>query len=168
MTFSYSTTYILDKPHFAECYSQSVSNEPKPSLYYKAAFLTLVGLAILIFSEANRYVAWFILALGVLDAVSVYYQKPWWVMRQMLSRAAGSEVTITVDEQGISNHSYYVKQSLTWQNIQKIEATKCGLLIFHPQGKNYLSKSILSEDAYQYILQQSASSSEQDNSKAQD
>ncbi|WP_440874526.1 YcxB family protein [Thalassotalea sp. PLHSN55] len=153
--FSYTTSYLLDKAHFQECYSQSVPLDRGLKIYTKAALLVLVGLAFLLFSDNDKYVAWFIVALGVLDAVATYYQKPWWVTRQMLGRASGSKVTLTIDEKGIHNQSHYVNNALTWSEISQVESTELGVLIIHAKGKNYISNSVLSKEALAYIVSQS-------------
>ena len=36
-------------------------------------------------------------AIGIVEALGVYYRKPWWVARQMLGKASKSEVTLTID-----------------------------------------------------------------------
>lgn len=145
---------MLNKAHFEECYSASVSPVISASQFYKAAALSGIGLALLLFSQTSAYLAWFLIALGVLDAVSVRYQKPWWVTRQMLSRAAGSEVLLTINSVGIHNKSHYIDQLITWSEISDVETTAHGLLIHHQQGKSYLSKSLISTAANDYIFAQ--------------
>ena len=90
--YSYSTTYILDKAHFEECYSQSVIPDPTLKPYYKAIGLFLIGIA-LIFSGNSLYLANFFVGLGVIEALNVKYHKAWWLMRQMMSKAASNAVS---------------------------------------------------------------------------
>lgn len=156
---NYSKTYILDKAHFEECFSESVTTPLTFNNFIKAIVLALAGLGFLLFSEQDAYVAWFLIGLGVVDAVSLYYRKPWWVLRQLMSRAANNELTVTVDEQGIKNKSHYVNQGMNWQDIEHVILTDKGLLIVHQQVKHYLSRGVLSEEAYNYILQHTTQSS---------
>lgn len=151
-SFLYENTYVLDKKHFNECYTQSVNEQLSIKSFSKAIFLSCFGLSLLLFTKADAYIAWFLAALGILDAASVYYRKAWWLARQMISKAAGNELTLTIDEQGIKNHSPYVDNLILWSEITNIEPTALGLLIKHKNGVNYLSNSVLSEDASQYIL----------------
>lgn len=149
---NYSTSYILDKAHFEECFSESVTTPLTINNFTKAIVLAVAGLAFLLFSEQDAYVAWFLIGLGVVDAVSLYYRKPWWVLRQLMSRAANNELTLTVDEDGIKNKSHYVNQLLAWKEISEVIETEKGLLVVHQGVRHYLSRRVLSDDAYQYII----------------
>lgn len=159
--FSYSNTYVLDKTHFNECFEESVELDRSKTRFFKSSILCVFGLSILIFTNVNAYAAWFIVALGLLEALSIHYRQPWWVARQMLSKAAKGEVTITLDEQGLASKSFYVDSLILWSDISKIKQTKQGWLLFHSQGKNYLSNRCLSELAKSFIEDKAQLLSEQ-------
>jgi len=148
---SYISQFILDKAHFNECHSQSVDSDYSVKAYLKAIIFTLFGMVLVLFTEINAYAAWFVFALGILEALGVYYQKPWWVMRQMLGKSAKGEVTLTINEQGISTESYYVNLHILWENISELKATDKGWLVIHSAGKNYISNACISIDAQQYL-----------------
>ncbi len=152
---SFTSKFTLDKAHFNECYSESATLELSAKAFFKSGVLMAFGLIILLFTPVNAYAAWFIVALGVLEALSLYYNKPWWVLRQMLSKASGSEVTLTVDEQGVLSESFYHNGRILWQDITSIQETSLGYVLHFNVGKNvgksYLSKSYLSSDAESYI-----------------
>ena len=145
--FSYSHKFILDKAHFNECYSQSVSEVPFFRAYLKAIILSVFGMALVLLSDVNDYAAWFVFALGILEAVSIYYKQAWWVMRQLLGKASKSEVTLTIDDKGISTESFYVKNMVLWSNINAFKKTPLGWVVTHEQGDNYISDSCLSEES---------------------
>jgi hypothetical protein len=149
--FTYSTTFILDKNYFTECFEQSVDVDHTWQAYFKAIFFSVFGGLLVLFTPINPYVAWFLFGIGIIEALSVYYQKPWWVTRQMLGKASKSEVTLTVDTKGINSHSFYVDDSYEWQDISKITATDKGWIIQHAKGKNYISARFLNAQASQYI-----------------
>jgi hypothetical protein len=151
MPFCYSTTYKLDKSHFSETFDQSYTVKSSKSPYLKSLILALSGAAILLFSNVTAYLAWFILVLGVVEALNVRFKKPWWLARQMLSRAANSELTLTIDENGITSKSFYVDSSILWSDITKIEQTSKGWLFYLTNGKSYLSNRCLSPQAGQFI-----------------
>ncbi|MCW8864293.1 MAG: YcxB family protein [Colwellia sp.] len=155
----FTSKFILDKPHFNECYSQTNTVDRSSKAYLKSGILTVFGLYLLLFTQVNAYAAWFVIALGVLEAVSLYYHQPWWVMRQMLSKASNSEVTVTIDEQGILSESFYHTGRILWQDITELHESSLGFVISFTidksAGKSYLSKSCLSTDAQNYILQKS-------------
>ena len=148
---SYVSQFTLDKAHFNECHSQSVGSDYSVKAYLKAIILTLFGMVLVLFTEINAYAAWFVFALGILEALSVYYQKPWWVMRQMLGKSAKGEVKLTINEQGISTESYYVNLDILWENITELKSTDKGWLITHTTGKNYISNACISSDAQQFL-----------------
>ena len=150
--FSYSTTYKLDKSHFSETYDESVSAESVNNRYAKAIILLLVGLILLFFTNVTGFLAWFFVGLGVIDALSVKYQKPWWLFRQMLSKAANNELTLTIDEQGVSTKSAMVESQLVWSEIERIESTDRGWLLYPARGKYYISNRCLSEDAVAFLV----------------
>ena len=152
---SFTCKFTLDKTHFNECYSQSNTVDRSANAYFKAAVLMLFGLFILLFTPINGYAAWFVVALGILEALAIYYNQPWWVLRQMLSRASNSEVTLTIDEQGVLSESFYHKGRILWQDITVIQETSLGFVLHFnagkSKGKSYLSKSYLSDEAQGYI-----------------
>ncbi len=149
--FTFSASYILDKSHFEECFSESVSQPLILKNFTKSIVLSLVGLGFLLFSDQDPYAAWFIIALGILDALGIYYRKPWWVLRQLMSKEANSELTVTIDEEGLRNKSFYISSVILWSDVSAIEKTAKGLLIFHANGKNYLSDRVLSAEAISYL-----------------
>lgn len=148
--YSYSTTYILDKAHFDECYTQSVVPDPTLKPYYKGIGLALIGIA-LIFTNISLYLAYFFVGLGVIEALNVKYHKAWWLMRQMMSKAASNEVTLTINEQGIRTQSEYVNSQILWTDMYRIKETESGFLLTHKAGVSYISSSCLDAAALAYI-----------------
>jgi hypothetical protein len=151
--FSYSTTYELDKAHFQECFSESVVIVTPINAYKKSTVLTIAGMLLVLFTQMNPYAAWFVFALGILEAVSTYYRKPWWVMRQMLSKAAKGNVDLTIDEQGIVSKSFYASLTLLWSDVLFIEKTQLGWLIKHAKGRSYISNKNLSAAAIVFLTE---------------
>ncbi len=151
--FSYKTTYQLDKAHFQECYSESAIILTSFHAYKKSIVLIIAGMLLVLFTQMNPYAAWFVFAIGILEAVSTYYQKPWWVMRQMLSKAAKGNVDLTIDEEGIVSKSYYATLTLLWSEVLLIETTELGWLIKHAKGRSYISNNNLSEDAILFLTE---------------
>ena len=158
--FNYSTTYKLDKSHFSETFDESVSGAPTLKDYHKAITSVVLGLLLLMFSDFNPYVAWFLIAIGVVDALSVYYKKPWWLARQMLSRAANNELTLTIDDEGVKSKSHYVDSKILWSDLTSIEKTQQGWLLHLASGKSYLSNRCLSEEAMAFITSKASSLNE--------
>lgn len=160
---SYTASFTLDKAHYSECYTQSSTLSHDKKTYFKANVLTVFGLIILLATPVNPYAAWFVIALGLLETISVYYHKPWWVIRQMLSKASHSEVKLTIDEQGILTESFHINNRILWSDVTLVTETELGLLIYFSLGKtamgkdiaskSYISKSCLSDDAIAFIGQ---------------
>ncbi|WP_395341983.1 YcxB family protein [Ningiella sp. W23] len=149
--FQYSTTYSLDKSHFSETFDESMPSKRSMSEYFKAIALVLFGAAILVFTSLSGYAAWFIIVLGIVDALGVYFKKPWWLARQMISRAANTKLTLSIDEEGISSRSTSISSNILWADIQQIEKTKRGWMLHHSAGRHYLSDRCLSDEASAFI-----------------
>jgi len=153
---SFTCKFTLDKAHFNECYSQSNTVDRSVNAYFKAGILMIFGLIILLFTPVNGYAAWFVIALGILEAIAIYYSQPWWVLRQMLSKASGSEVTLTIDELGVLSESFYHNGRILWSDVCEFQDTDLGIVLHFNVGKNksksYLSKACLSNPAQEYIL----------------
>lgn len=155
-TTSFTCKFTLDKAHFNECYSQSNTVDRSANAYLKAGVLMLFGLIILLFTPVNGYAAWFVVALGILEALAIYYSQPWWVLRQMLSRASGSEVTLTIDNDGVLTESFHHTGRILWADVFDIKETDLGFVLHFNVGKrvskSYLSKGYLSSPAQKYIV----------------
>lgn len=152
---SFTSKFILDKAHFNECYSESTTLKLSPKTFFKSSVLMAFGLIILLFTPVNAYAAWFIIALGIVEALSIYYGKPWWVLRQMLSKASNSEVTLTIDEKGVLSESFYHNGRILWQDVTSIQETQLGYVVHFnvgkSNGKSYLSKANLSAESQLYL-----------------
>jgi len=159
---SFSAKFTLDKAHYTECYTQSSTLVHNRKTYFKASILSLFGLFILLFTPVNPYAAWFVIALGVIETTSVYYHQPWWVLRQMFSKASGSEVTLTLDEKGVLTESFYYENRILWSDMTGLKQTELGFVLYFTlvgkanskvvSGKSYLSNSCLSVDAQEFLL----------------
>ena len=147
----HQSQFTLDKAHFIECYEASVVIDYSVRAFAKAIFLALFGIVLVLFTDINAYMSWFIFSLGIIEALSVYYQKPWWVMRQMLSKAAQSEVSLKIDAEGIHFSSFYNTQDILWDDIETVTSTTLGRVIHHKNGKHYLSDQNLSMDVQQFL-----------------
>ncbi|WP_024612199.1 MULTISPECIES: YcxB family protein [unclassified Pseudoalteromonas] len=148
---AFTTTYTLDKPYFYECFDESLpySKRAKPK-YFLLVLLVALGL-FGIYGLNDHYLGSFMIMLGVLECVAFYYRRPWWVTRQMLSRASGSEVTLTFDEDGIKSANHYKSFQLTWQDISEVINTQQGIIIKNKSGMQYISKQILSPETLAFI-----------------
>lgn len=148
---NHQCTFNLDKAYFRECYQESRNADYSPRAYFKAAILILLGVGLVLFTDVNDYAAWFVFALGIIEVLGVKYQEPWWVTRQMLSRAAKADVELVVDNEGFHLKSHYHEQDILWKNIDEVQATDKGWLIFHEKTKYYMSNSYLSDEVIAYI-----------------
>jgi hypothetical protein len=149
-TFSHNQEYILDKSHFEECYDQSRQPVSGARAYLKAACLLVAGLA-LVFSPLDRIFVFFLLGLGIIEALSVRYQRAWWLLRQMMSKAAGNQVELLIDMQGVHSRSQFVNSHILWADVSNIEETDRGFVLLHPAGRGYVSKRCLSDAACAFI-----------------
>ena len=150
--YSYTTVFTIDKGHLIECYEQSVDVDHS-ILKYKRAIISLIfGITLLMLNLVSDYIAYFVIALGVLEVFSTHYRKTWWLWRQMMGKSYNSEVTLLIDDSGVHNHSLHVQQTIAWDAVSAIEKTPLGLIIRHGKGANYLSNSCLDEEVTSYLV----------------
>ncbi|WP_371194429.1 YcxB family protein [Glaciecola sp. SC05] len=154
--FHYSTTYVLDKSHFSETFDESVTTNNPKTAYLKSIGLALFGIALLLLTELSGYAAWFVIVLGIVEALSVYFKKPWWLARQMISRAANETLTLTIDNEGVSSSSDSVESKILWEDVTQVEGTAQGWMLHHANGRNYLSKRCLSDAANDFLRQKAS------------
>jgi hypothetical protein len=89
--------------------------------------------------------------LAILECIAFNYRRPWWVARQMLSRASGSDVTLTFDENGIKSANHYKNYQLTWHEVTGVINTQRGVILQNKSGMQYISKQILDTETLNYI-----------------
>lgn len=156
--FHYSTRYTLDKSVFAETYDETASAREFPAAYLKSFVLGLLGMTVFS-TEITPYIAWFLITLAVVDALSVYFHRPWWLARQMLSRASNQTIELELDNNGITSKSPYSHSEMKWKDVLSISQTSCGWLLCHNGGKTYISKRFLTTEANRFIEDMSANTS---------
>lgn len=149
--FNYQSTFILDKSHFNECYQESVPDKSFKALYAKGGVLLLIGAVLVMFTELNPYAAWFIFSLGLLEIVSSYYHKPWWVARQMLSKVAKAEIKLNINQESIHITSFYNDTDMKFSDIDSLTATDNGWLISYKSNRHYISNRCLDEQTMQFL-----------------
>lgn len=145
--YLFQTTYTLDKAYYIECFEQSMPTQITLHDYRKAIVLCFVGMILVLFTDLLPYAAWFIFVLGIVEALSVRYRKPWWITRQMFSRAANSTVSLTIDNHGFTTTLIGIKRHTEWREIDKIERTEKGWLLISSKGKQYICDQHLSREA---------------------
>ncbi|NRA61692.1 MAG: YcxB family protein [Psychrobium sp.] len=157
-SFSYTTSFILDKAHFSECYDQSATKITIKH-FRKAAIIALVGLILLFVVGTNNYAAFFVIVLAAVEVLGIKYKKTWWLWRQMLSKASNHQVELLVDKKGITTSSFHVNSELFWSDVNSVDKTELGLLVRHQGGINYLSNSYLSDECIEFIAAKAQPSS---------
>lgn len=151
----FETHFFLNRDHYAECWDQSqlLNGAKKPRIAFIIGAV-LTGLFFLFFTNVQGLLAWFFFAIAVLEYVSFKYRRPWWLMRQMMSKNAGNKITLIFDEQGIENKSVYINTQLSWDSIKSFQETDTGFMLnLHQGGQQYLSKSCLDEQLQAYIIE---------------
>ncbi|MBQ4814467.1 hypothetical protein A7985_15855 [Pseudoalteromonas luteoviolacea] len=148
----FQSEFTLDKRYFQECFDESVkiSQHHKPK-YGLITFLVSLGF-VSHYLLNQAYLGNFLFLLAVLEGVAFYYKRPWWVARQMLSRASGSKVTLIIDDEGIKTENPYRAFSVKWQDIQKVVKTEQGLIIQQQRHNQYISGAILNDEVYEFIF----------------
>ena len=150
---NYSTSFILDRAHLTECYDQSLPHSPKKRLRFEFIVATLgAGIALLAYSDVAGFFPSLLIGLGVLELLSFYFRRPWWLARQLLSRSANCKVLLSVDEKGVNSHTPLGETVIAWSDIKTIIDTPKGIILEHQQGgQSYLSKLVLNDEVLAYM-----------------
>ena len=94
-----------------------------------------------------------LIALAVLELIHIRFRRAWWLARQMWGRSANSEVTLSVDEEGVRTQNPYTQTTLLWADIERVIETDLGLILVAKQGdQQYLSKSFFSVELIREII----------------
>uniref|UniRef100_UPI0040481BC9 YcxB family protein n=1 Tax=Shewanella sp. TaxID=50422 RepID=UPI0040481BC9 len=102
-------------------------------------------------SQEMYYLGYFFIGLAVVEWLSIRFKKTWWLWRQMISKAAGDHVSLTIDEKGIHSQSTHVNQHILWTDVYRITQTDAGFLIALQKSTTYLSKRCLTQNAIDFI-----------------
>lgn len=149
----FQSKFVLNRKHFEECFDQSLLVGKQATPRYKfIAFLLCAGSAIIIFSNQQKTIGFFIVALAFVEYFSFRYRRAWWIMRQMWSKNSHNTINLTINEQGVKIESLYNNNELPWDEIENSVETPKGIMLILKNGaKNYLSKSTLNEQAIAFI-----------------
>ncbi len=152
----FETEFILNRQHLEECYDQSLpfAKNPKPR-FKLMTFLIIAAVLILLLGEQQNTLAFFLLALAVLELISFRYRRAWWLTRQVWSRNSGNRIKLIIDDKGIETQSLHNNSRLLWSDIATVDETEKGLMLtLNKGGSNYLSKAKLNEQVIAFIKQQ--------------
>ena len=144
----FSTQFILSREYLAECFDQSLPHgkNARPS-YLFPVIIIVAGIGLLSFYEQSKVAGLVLLALGSLELIHIRFRRAWWLARQMWGRSANSEVTLTIDSDGIQTRNPYTRSSLQWSDIERVIETDLGIILVSKSGgQQYLSKSVLSAE----------------------
>ncbi len=151
--FNYTTRYTLDKTHFSETYDESVPKHQGWRPYSKAIAFGFFGWLLVGFGGELSFVGWFMMTLAIIEALGTRFHRAWWLARQMMSRAANSQLTLTITDEGITTESAAVKSEILWQNVTDIAPTEQGWLIYQGKHKAYVSNRSLDDAARAFLAQ---------------
>ena len=152
----FESEFVLNRQHLEECYDQSLPFTKQKTPRYKfMALLVVCAGAILLFTTQQDILAYFLLALAILEWFSFRYRRAWWLTRQMWSRNSGNTIRLTIDDKGIKTTSLYNNSQLLWGDISKVEVTNKGLMLTLVNGGfNYLANENLDETVISFIKAQ--------------
>lgn len=150
----FESEFLLNRQHLEECYDQSLpfTKNKAPRYKFMALFVTCAG-GILLFTKQQDILAYFLLALALLEWFSFRYRRAWWLSRQIWSKNSGNVINLTINNKGIEIKSLYTNQQLLWEDINHINETEKGFILTLKNGLNYLSKKNLNEQVSEFIKQ---------------
>ena len=157
--FDFTTEYILDKPFFEECYDQTSRPTKFPQAYFKALFFLVFGVIVIKFELLpSSYVGWFFIILCVIEVLSVYFKRTWWVWRQTYSTGSNSKVALQVNSRGVNYNSLANSRSIAWCDIDQLQQSDLGFIFHIGKQRQYISKSCLNDEATAFIVDKHAAS----------
>lgn len=155
--FSFTTEYTLDKTFFAECYDQTSHPVKFPKAYLKGILFLLFGVVLLKLELLpNGYVGWFFIVLSIIEGLSIYFKRTWWLWRQKISSLSGSKVVLQVDSKGVSYKSAKNIRNVAWSDIDQLEQSDLGFIFHMGKQRQYVSKSCLNDEEIAFIAEQHA------------
>lgn len=157
--FDFTTKYTLDKRFFEECYDQTSRPVKFPKAYFKAIFFLIFGVIVVKFDLLpNSYLGWFFITLSIIEVLSVYFKRTWWVWRQTYSAGPSSQVEFQVDSKGVSYNSAANSRTIAWSEINQVQQSDLGFIFHIGKQRQYVSKSCLNDEAIAFIVEQQAAS----------
>ncbi|MCL9775322.1 YcxB family protein [Vibrio methylphosphonaticus] len=154
---SFTTEYTLDKPFFAECYDQTSLPTKFPQAYLKGVLFLLFGVVLVKFELLpSSYIGWFFIVLSVVEALSVYFKRTWWLWRQTFSRSSGSKVVLQINSNGVTYKNANNTRNIAWNDIDQLTQSDLGFIFHMGKQRQYVSKSCLNDEAIAFIVEQHA------------
>ncbi|WP_078085478.1 YcxB family protein [Microbulbifer mangrovi] len=150
----FTTRFTLSRDYLAECFDQSLpyGKSAKPNYLFPVLFFA-AGTGLLLFSEQPKVASFTLIALAILELLHIRYRRAWWLTRQMWGKGAGTEVKLTVDENGIQTQNADTQTTLLWPDIERVIETDLGLILVAKSGsRQYLSKSLFTADVLSEIM----------------
>lgn len=150
---AFQSQFVLTRAYLEESFdeSQPFSPQQQPRWLLLLA-MPILGLAALNFTDLPALAPSILIGLGVLEGCSFYFRRSWWLTRQMFSRSANCEISLRIDEHGVTSNSPFNELTLLWSELKPIINTPKGIILVHQSGaQNYLSKTVLSDDALDFI-----------------
>ncbi len=150
----YNTQFTLSRDYLAECFDQSLpyGKRAKPNFLFPA-LLFACAVCLLVFTEQSKFLGFLLIALAVLELIHVRYRRTWWLARQMWGRSANSEVSLSIDQEGVRTQTPYTQTALLWADTERVIETDLGLILVAKQGaQQYLSKSLFSVELISEII----------------
>jgi hypothetical protein len=117
-------------------------------------FLVFGGILLEFELLPNGHVGWFFVVLSIIEVLSVYFKRGWWLWRQTLGSNSSNKVIFTLDSSGIGYQNGKVTRNINWTEINLITQTDLGFILHIGKQRQYVSKSCLSDQAMAFILQQ--------------
>ena len=157
--YDFTTEYTLDKTFFAECFDQTSHPATFPKAYYKGMLFLIFGVVLVKFELLpSGYVGWFFIVLSIIEALSVYFKRTWWLWRQTLSTSSGGKVQLKINSDGMSYKSGKNTRNITWNEIDQLEQSDLGFILHIGKQRQYVSKSCLNDEVIDFMIEQHSES----------
>ncbi|KXI21721.1 YcxB family protein [Photobacterium sanguinicancri] len=155
--FDFTIEYTLDKSFYTECYDQTSRPAEFPKAYLKGILFLIFGVVLVKFELLpSGYVGWFFIVLSIIEALSVYFKRTWWLWRQTFSMSFGSKVVFHVDANGVNYKSGKNTRNIAWSDIDQLQQSDLGFILHMGKQRQYVSKSCLNDEVIAFMVEQHA------------
>lgn len=148
------TQFTLTRDYLAESFDQSLPYGKSAKLIFLfPALLFVIGAGLLAFTEQPKIAGIILIAMSVLELLHIRFRRAWWLMRQTWGRSNDSEVTLTIDAEGVQTKNAHTHTTLLWADIERVIETDLGLILVAISGsQQYLSKSLFPAEGVSDIV----------------
>lgn len=152
----YTIEFTFNKEYLLESHDELVNAKKGRKFQLVASCLfVVIGVLLLLFKMLDfQFWAFLFIFWGLVNPFLATIQKPFWVRKCMSSPQFNKDISVTFTEEGLKTVGAFSNADIQWGGLYEIVHTAKGVIIRYQKQVNlYISKSTLSEEVEDFILQ---------------